>query len=100
MSTHSPRIELVEPGKLNLKDFSIFALPISQKNQKPLISNQSLKKTLEKEFELNLQTALKNWPDFTGKSGEIVELPINKTGYKASRIYLVGVGEEIGRAHV
>jgi len=48
---------------------------------------------LEKELGISLAELAANWPDRTGKAGEIIELPITApAGVQLSRIYLVGVG--------
>jgi leucyl aminopeptidase len=94
MSIKTPQVELKELGSLDLKKYSIFVIPVSSKDGKAHLQNQNFKKAVEKEFDLSLQDQLENWPDFVGKSGEIIEVPISKKGYLVSRIYLAGVGEE------
>lgn len=38
------------------------------------------------------KAALSQWPDFTGKAGEIIEVPVTHSKFPITRIYLVGVG--------
>ena len=94
MSIQPPRIDQVELGNLDFKKFSVFALPVSFIKEKTVIQNQLFKSAIEKNFSLDLNSEMKSWPDFKGKAGELVEIPISKSGYKATRVFLVGVGEE------
>ena len=94
MSNLPPHIYSVELSALDFKKYEIFAVPLSQVKEKPVFSNKEFKKSLEKSFNLDLSKSLLDWPDFKGKSGEIIEIPISKKGYKATRVYLVGTGSE------
>lgn len=94
MSTQPPKIDIVDIGKIDLSKFTAVALPISQKNQKPVIANQPLAKLISKKFNIDLNSELKKWPDYSGKSGEIIEIPHEVSKNKVIRIYLIGVGED------
>ena len=94
MSVQIPQIDLVELGKLDFNKFSGFAIPISQKDQKPIFENQPLIKALFKEYGLDIAAELKKWPDFLGKSGELIELPISSEKGGIIRIFLIGIGEK------
>ena len=43
-----------------------------------------------KEFALDFSAVLTQWPEFTAKAGELIELPISNGSVK--RIYIIGVG--------
>ena len=94
MSNQIPQIDLIDLEKINLDQFNSIALPISQKELKPQIPSTQLAKLVAKEFNLDFATQLKNWPDYTGKAGEIIEIPTTRSKSKVTRIYLIGVGEE------
>jgi leucyl aminopeptidase len=53
----------------------------------------AVSKSVVDRFDVNLATEISLWPDFTGKPGEIIELPVGASDGLA-RLYLVGVGAE------
>lgn len=71
------------------KDVSAVAIPVLQ-SEKLSIKNSDLVKLLTNKTQIDLNIELSNWPDFIGKAGEIIELPIKVD--ELTRIYLVGVG--------
>ena len=77
MSRNIPEIDLVDLGKIDFNKFTGFAIPIGQKNEKPIIANQNFVKALFKTFSIDIENELKKWPDFLGKSGELLEFPLN-----------------------
>jgi hypothetical protein len=44
MSRNIPEIDLIDLGKIDFNKFTGFALPIGQKNEKPLIANEAFAK--------------------------------------------------------
>lgn len=94
MSVLIPQVDLIELGKLDFTKFSAVAVPVSQKDQKPIIENQPLAKVILKMLDFDVATEFKKWPDFLGKSGEILEIPVSVGKNKLIRIYLVGVGDK------
>ena len=92
MSAKFPRVE-IEPGRVDLKKFDAVAIPVKQKNQKPYLSNLPIIKILSNTFSIDLNQELKKWPDYQGKSGEIIEVPIQLDNKSLIRIYLTGIGE-------
>ena len=50
-------------------------------------------KSVVDHFDVDLANEISLWPDFTGKAGEIIELPVGAADGIA-RLYLVGVGDE------
>jgi leucyl aminopeptidase len=93
MSSKIPQIDLIDFTKLDFKKFDGFAVPVGQKEEKPFLNNQAFIKALAKAFPIDLNSELKKWPDFLGKSGEILEIPIVTGKEKRVRIFLVGTGE-------
>ena len=57
------------------KDVSAVAIPVLQ-SEKLSIKNSDLVKLLTNKTQIDLNIELSNWPDFIGKAGEIIELPI------------------------
>ena len=109
MSKNFPQIEVIDSAKFNISKFSAIAISIIPKDDKPQISNKALLKELNTKFDLDLLSEIKKWPDFTGKAGEIIEIPATLKKSGDFRIFLFGTGDarledvrksEIGRAHV
>ena len=71
------------------KDITAVAIPVLQ-SEKLAIKKSELVKQLAAHTHINLEIELANWPDFTAKAGEIIEIPLSDG--KLTRIYLVGVG--------
>ena len=72
------------------KDISAVAIPVKQ-SEKLAINKTDLVKLLTTHTHLDLAIELANWPEFTAKAGEVIEIPLKVE--KLTRIYLVGVGE-------
>jgi leucyl aminopeptidase len=81
---------------INLKNEKLFAdvtavaIPVSAE-EKLKIAKTAIVNNLTAFTKINLNIELANWPEFTAKAGEIIEIPL--TIGKLTRIYLVGVGE-------
>lgn len=71
-------------------DVSAVAIPVSA-SEKPSIAKSSFVNNLSSYTNIDLNIELSNWPDFSAKAGEIIEIPL-MVG-ELTRIYLVGVGE-------
>ena len=72
------------------KDITAVAIPVSQ-GEKVSIKKSDLVKLLTTHTKIDLTIELANWPEFTAKAGEIIEVPLKIDNL--TRIYLVGVGE-------
>ena len=72
------------------KDITAVAIPVSQ-GEKVTIKKSDLVKLLTTHTKIDLTIELANWPEFTAKAGEIIEVPLKIDNL--TRIYLVGVGE-------
>jgi leucyl aminopeptidase len=81
---------------LNLKneklfaDVTVVAIPVLAE-ETPMIAKTAIVNNLTAFTKINLNIELANWPEFTAKAGEIIEIPL--TVDKLTRIYLVGIGE-------
>lgn len=84
-----PDISVIKESDFKIQGFDGLAIPVSSGEQ-VIISENKLIKKLEKELDLSFAQILSNWPDASGKAGEIFEYPISIGTLK--RIYLVGVG--------
>lgn len=72
------------------KDITAVAIPVTQ-GEKVTIKKSDLVKLLTTHTKIDLTIELANWPEFTAKAGEIIEVPLKIDNL--IRIYLVGVGE-------
>ena len=93
MSKNFPQIEVIDSAKFNISKFSAIAISIIPKDDKPQISNKALLKELNTKFDLDLLSEIKKWPDFTGKAGEIIEIPATLKKSGDFRIFLFGTGD-------
>jgi leucyl aminopeptidase len=72
------------------EDVSAVAIPVSA-NEKPSIAKSAVVSNLTTYTKIDLNIELSNWPEFSAKAGEIIEIPLSVG--KLTRIYLVGIGE-------
>jgi len=84
-----PTISLVKESEVLTLDYDALAVPISIGDE-VFIPDSKLLKKLAKDLNLSFQQILSNWPDATGKAGELFEFPVSVG--KVKRLYLVGVG--------
>ncbi len=71
------------------KDISAVAIPVLQE-EKLSVKKTDLVKLLTAHTQIDLNIELANWPEFTAKAGEIIEVPLKVDDL--TRIYLVGIG--------
>jgi leucyl aminopeptidase len=71
------------------KNITAVAIPVKQ-DEKLIVKKTELVKLLINHTKLDLNIELANWPEFTAKSGELIEIPLKVD--ELTRIYLVGVG--------
>ncbi len=85
-----PKLSYLAEDKLDFSPFSAVAIPVFLSDEIKIIKSRFITALVEfTKLDLNIELA--NWPDFTAKAGEIIEVPISSENLK--RIYLVGVGE-------
>lgn len=88
-----PNIDCFPISDIDLSKYDSVAIPITKSDSNIVLGNLKAIKSIEKHFNLNLTDLLSNWPDATGKAGELFEVPFSNKSDKLSRIYFVGVGE-------
>lgn len=86
-----PKLSYLPEDELEFTRFTAVALPVLS-GEKLQINKSRFLTALTNYTKLDLNIELGNWPDFTAKSGEIIEVPLSAG--TLTRIYLVGVGEQ------
>jgi len=86
-----PKLSYLPEDELEFTRFTAVALPVLS-GEKIQINQSRFLTALTNYTKLDLNIELSNWPDFTAKSGEIIEVPLSAGSL--TRIYLVGVGEQ------
>jgi leucyl aminopeptidase len=89
----APTVNCQPISELDFAKYDALAIPIIKSETEISVGNIKLAKAIEKHFKIELNTLLSNWPDATGKAGELIEVPIEVPANKISRIYFIGVGE-------
>ncbi len=79
---------ILKKGNL-FKDISAVAIPVLQ-DEKLTVKKTELVKQLSSYTKIDLNIELANWPEFTAKAGEVIEVPLKVDDL--TRIYLVGIG--------
>jgi len=88
-----PNIDCLLITDIDLSKYDSIAVPFIKSDSSVELGNPKAIKVIEKHFKIELAHLLSNWPDATGKAGELLEVPIATPEDKLSRIYFVGVGE-------
>jgi leucyl aminopeptidase len=88
-----PDIDTLSIADIYFSKYDIVAIPIIKSDAGIELGNPKAIKAIEKHFNLELSKLLSNWPDATGKAGELIEVPITVSEAKISRVYFVGIGE-------
>ena len=89
-----PRIDCHTQSEIDYSTVEAIAIPFAKPEETSAleIGNPKLASQISKYFGLDLTGLLSQWPDATGKAGELIEIPIESSSGKLSRIYLIGVG--------
>ena len=74
-----------------LEKFGALVLPVSTTDSGPIADSSSLGISLLAKSGQSFADILNNWPDFSGKSGEILEIPIAPIG-NLTRLFVLGIG--------
>ena len=88
-----PEIDCLPISETDFSKYDIVAVPFTKSDNGLELGNPKAVKAIEKYFNIELAKLLSNWPDATGKAGELIEVPITAQAAKISRIYFVGIGE-------
>jgi leucyl aminopeptidase len=86
-----PKLSFLPEDELDFSNFSAVVIPVFP-GEKPQINKSRFLTALSKFTNLDLNIELANWPDFTAKAGELIEIPLS-AGI-LTRIYLIGIGEQ------
>ncbi len=89
----APIINCQPLSELDFSKYDALALPIIKSEANVSLGNTKIVKAAEKHFKIEIEKLLSNWPDATGKAGELIEVPIEVPANNISRIYFVGVGD-------
>ena len=87
----SPGLSLIPERDLDLSKFNEVAIPVIP-GEKPQIIKSRFLTLLTNFTKLDLNIELANWPEFTSKPGEIIEVQLSADNL--TRIYSVGIGAE------
>ena len=89
----APIINCQPLSELDFSEYDAIAIPIIKSEANVSLGNTKIVKAIEKHFKIEIDKLLSNWPDVTGKAGELIEVPIEVPANNISRIYFVGVGD-------
>lgn len=85
---HKPDLSFT--STLGWSGIGAVALALRAGNQ---VVNSQVLSELSQAFNFDLPSVLGQWPDFSGKAGEIIEVPVAHSKIPVTRIYLTGIGE-------
>jgi leucyl aminopeptidase len=92
MTTDSmPVLKHVDPSETDFSQFTALALAVTNVNGLQII-HSNLVKLINSYCNLDLNSELSKWPDFTAKAGEVIEVPVSI--HNLTRIFLVGIGDQ------
>ena len=86
-----PKIALLEDSDVEWQKVDCIAIAVAA-GEEAKIEFTPLVRAIEKALEISLSDLAAQWPDISGKAGEIIELPVEHKKISAKRIYLVGIG--------
>ena len=89
-----PEIASAPLGELNLSKFNVIALPFTKRDKLVELANPKLIKLLTKHFQSDIANIFEDWPDVTGKAGELIEVPLVNQADKTIRLYFIGTGAQ------
>ena len=88
-----PTFQLVGSAKeFDLDTYDAIALAANTTDDGAVLDLNPYSEQIVKKLGIDFKEVKSNWPDFTGKPGELIEIPISGFG-KVSRVYILGVGE-------
>ena len=84
--------QISKPSGESLRGVTHLALPVNISGE--ISISKKWLQLIETEYELDLQEEVeKVGKSFSAKLGELIEIPLNESKKKLSRIYLIGIGE-------
>jgi leucyl aminopeptidase len=88
-----PTFQLVGSAKeFDPDTYDAIALAANTTDDGALLDSNPYSEQIVKKLGIDFKEVKSNWPDFTGKPGELIEIPISGFG-KVSRVYILGVGQ-------
>ena len=72
----APSIKCQLLAGLDFSKYDALAIPIAKSESGVEPSNIKIVNAIEKHFKIDISNLLSNWPDATGKAGELIEIPI------------------------
>ena len=90
-SDSMPVLKHVDPSETDFSQFTALALAVTNVNGLQII-HSNLVKLINSYCNLDLNSELSKWPDFTAKAGEVIEVPVSIQNL--TRIFLVGIGDQ------
>jgi len=88
-----PTFHIVGSAKeFDLDTYDAIALAANATDDGALLDSNSFSEQIIKKLCIDFTEVKSNWPDFTGKPGELIEIPISGFG-KVSRVYMLGIGQ-------
>ncbi len=86
-----PKLQNLSIEDTDLSEITAVAIPVVNDDQIKVIEN-NLVRSLINLTKLDFKVELSKWTEFSGKAGEIIEIPL--ASGNLNRIYLVGVGAQ------
>ena len=71
-----PKLSFLPEDELDFSNFTSVAIPVSP-GEKPQINKSRFLPAVSKLTNQDLKIELDNWPDFTAKAGELIEIPLS-----------------------
>jgi leucyl aminopeptidase len=75
----------------NLESFDAVVIPVIKFEDSLQSTSEAFAQSTFSSLGLSLETILKQWPDYSAKAGEILEIPIQDLG-KLHRLFILGFG--------
>ena len=79
-------------GEEELNKYDVLALPAFSSEQGAWIGSNPITELILSLSKATFSQIQSQWPDFKGKAGELIEIPISTSG-KTTRLFIVGFGE-------
>ena len=85
----APIINCQPLSELDFSEYDAIAIPIIKSEANVSLGNTKIVKAIEKHFKIEIDKLLSNWPDVTGKAGELIEVPIEVPANNPARLRIL-----------
>jgi len=94
VKTATPPIFRISGAKsaISCNDTDAVAVAAELTEAGPLVLKSPIAQAVADEFALDFTTILSQWPEFTAKAGELIEVPL--AGTRCKRLFIIGVGSQ------